>query len=249
MHYWWSEGFTDFYSRLIALRSKGIDRAAFVDEMNQFLRAYYLSPVNQEPNSRIQKDFWNDYDIEKLPYYRGFVFALYLNNLLQKENPDTSLDNIMHDLFKVANKQQFSSSLFKDIVHKYIKSGIENEMVNFIDKGNIISLEVIDLPIEKVSMGRYYLGFNRDIFIKDKSIQEVDVKSNAYKAGFRDGQKVTGWDFPKGKGEANQIVTIQTTAGTFKFRPEHYNKTEIYQVKTDLLGQEEKQFDKFFGIK
>ncbi|PPE03327.1 hypothetical protein [Holospora curviuscula] len=249
LHYWWSEGFTDFYSRLIALRSRGIDRKAFIDEMNQFLRAYYLSPVNQEPNLRIKKDFWNDYDIEKLPYYRGLVFALYLNNLIQKEKPDISLDVIMHDLFKVAKQQQFSSSLFKDIVHKYVKNGIENEMVNFIDKGKIISLEGINLPIEKVSMGRYYLGFNRDNLIKDKSIQEVDVKSNAYKAGLRDGQKVTGRDCPKGKGDPKQIITIETTAGTFKFKPEHYSKIEIYQLRTDLLGQEEKEFSKFFGIK
>ncbi|WP_371220481.1 M61 family peptidase [Orientia tsutsugamushi] len=249
LHYWWSEGFTDFYSRLIALRSKGIDKKAFVDEMNKFLRAYYLSPVNQEPNLRIKKDFWNDYDIEKLPYYRGLVFALYLNNLLQKESPDTSLDEIMHDLFKVANEQHFSSSLFKDIVHKYVKNGIENEMMSFIEKGNIISLEGINLPIEKVSMGRYYLGFNSDILIKDQSIQEIDIKSNAYKAGLRYGQKVTGWDCPKGKGDPEQIITIETMAGTFKFKPEHYNKIEIYQLRTDLLGQEEKQFNKFFGIK
>jgi predicted metalloprotease with PDZ domain len=249
LNYWWTEGFTDFYSRLIALRSKGIDRKTFIDEMNQFLRAYYLSPVNQEPNLRIQKDFWNDYDIEKLPYYRGLVFTLYLNNLLQKEIPDTSLDTIMHDLFKVAHEQKFSSSLFKDIVHKYIKNGIENEMMNFIEKGNIISLEGINLPIEKVSMGRYYLGFNRDILIKDQSIQEIDIKSNAYKAGLRNGQKVIAWDCPKGKGDPDQIITIKTSDGTFKFKPEHSSKIEIYQLKTDLLAQEEKQFNKFFGIK
>lgn len=139
--------------------------------------------------------------------------------------------------------------MFKDIVHKYVKNGIENEMMNFIDKGKIISLEGINLPIEKVSMGRYYLGFNRDNLIKDKSIQEVDVKSNAYKAGLRDGQKVTGWDCPKGNGDPEQIITIETTAGTFKFKPEHYSKIEIYQLRTDLLGQEEKQFNNFFGIK
>jgi predicted metalloprotease with PDZ domain len=217
--------------------------------MNQFLRAYYLSPVNQESNSRIKQDFWNDYDIEKLPYYRGLVFALYLNNLLQKENPDKSLDEIMHDLFKVAKQQQFSSSLFKDIVHKYVKNGIENEMMTFIDKGKIISLEGINLPLEKVSMDRYHLGFDRDVLLKDKLIQGIDIKSNAYKAGLRNGQKITGWDCPKGKGDPDQIITIKTTAGTFKFKPEHYTKIDIYQLKTDLLPQEEEQFNNFFGIK
>jgi predicted metalloprotease with PDZ domain len=250
LNYWWTEGFTDFYSRLIALRSKGIDRNTFINEMNQFLRAYYLSPVNQEPNLRIKKDFWNDYDVQKLPYYRGLVFALYLNNLIQEEIPDNSLDNVMHDLFEVSHEQHFSCALFKDIVRKYVQNGIEKEIVNFIDKGNIISLEGINLPIEKVLMGRYYLGFNRDILIKDNLIQEIDIKSDAYKAGLRNGQKVIGYDCPKGKGDPDQIITIKTAAKTFKFKPEHYNKKiEIYQIKTHLSNQEAKQFNEFFGIK
>ncbi len=249
LNYWWTEGFTDFYSRLIALRSRGIDRNIFINEINQFLRSYYLSPVNKEPNLRIKKDFWNDYNIEKLPYYRGLVFALYLNNLIQKENPDVWLDNVIHDLFNVAYEQQFSSILFKDVVHRYVKNGIDKEITSFIDNGDIISLELINLPIAKISMGRYHLGFDRDALLKDKLIQGIDIKSNAYKAGLRNGQKITAWDCPKGKGEPDQIITIKTTAKTFKFKPEHYNKIEIYQLKTDLLPQEEEQFNKFFSIK
>lgn len=53
----------------------------------------------------------------------------------------------------------------------------------------------------------------------------------------------------KGKGDPDQIITIKTTAGTLKFKTEHYSKIGIYQLKTDLLAQQEKQFNKFFGIK
>lgn len=150
LNYWFTEGFTDYYSRLIALRSKGIDKAEFVQEVNHILHDYYLSPVNQEPNSRIKKDYWNNYDIEKLPYYRGFVFAIYLNDMIQKENPGNSLDNIMYDLFAISKQQQFSSHLFKEIARRYLKENIDIVISNFIDKGNVISLENIDLPIEKV---------------------------------------------------------------------------------------------------
>ena len=96
-------------------------------------------------------------------------------------------------------------------------------------------------------MGRYQLGFDRDVLLKDKLIQGIDIKSNAYKAGLRDGQEVIGWDLPNS--HSNQIVTVITTTDTFKFKPEHYNKIEIYQLKTDLLPQEEKQFNNFFNIK
>lgn len=56
----------------------------FVEEFNQFFKDYYLSPVINEPNSKIKSDFWKDTTIEKLPYYRGFVFAVYLITLLKK---------------------------------------------------------------------------------------------------------------------------------------------------------------------
>jgi hypothetical protein len=142
-----------------------------------------------------------------------------------------------------------SSFLFKEIACKYIKNGIENEMMRFIEKDNIIKLEDINLPIEKALMGRYYLGFNRNAFLKDQVIRKIDIKSNAYKIDLRNGQKIIGSDCPKGKGDSNQIMTIKTMAGIFKFKPEHYSKIAIYQLKTALLVEEEKQFNKLFGIK
>ncbi|MGI4752765.1 MAG: hypothetical protein ACRYE8_03440 [Janthinobacterium lividum] len=85
LNYWWSEGFTDYYSRVLALRSGVITVEEFVEEFNQFFKDYYLSPVINEPNSKIEEDSWRNYAVSKLPYYRGFIFALYLNNLI-KEN-------------------------------------------------------------------------------------------------------------------------------------------------------------------
>ena len=249
LNYWWTEGFTDFYSRLIALRSKDIDRDIFIKELNQFLREYYLSLVNQEPNSRIKKDLWNNYDIERLPYYRGFVFAIYLNNMIKQQNRFHSLDNIMYDLFNCASEQPFSSNLFKNIAHKYIKDGVDKEISNFIDQGYVIPLGGIELPIEKTLMGRYYLGFSKDIFLKSKIIKNIDVRSSAYKAGLRNSQKIISYDIPNGIGDPNKIITIRTKDKTFQFKPEHYNKVEVYQVKQVLSKDEKQQFNEFFGIK
>lgn len=254
LNYWWSEGFTDFYSRLIALRSGGIDKKTFINEVNEFLQAYYLSPLNQEPNSRIKTDFWNNRDIEKLPYYRGFVFALYLNNIIKMENPNNSLDDVMHNLFNetyktMPDQKKFSGTLFKEITSKYIKNGIEKEFTYFIDNGKIITLEELQLPIEKTFAGKYQLGFSYESLSKNKIIQEIDIKSNAYNAGLRNNQKVIGWDFPKGRGNQNQIIAIKTIDKTFEFKPEHYNKVEVYKIKTKFSRNETRQFNKFFDVK
>ncbi len=210
LNYWWSEGFTDYYARLIAYRSGGIDETIFTKEINEFLSFYYLSPVVQEPNIRIKKDFWSNYDIQKLPYYRGFVFAIYLNDLIQKEKKGKSLDNVMHDLLREAPKKKFSVNLFKKIVNKYVKGGIDKEISEFIDSGNIINLEKVNLPLQTKLSGQYYIGFNREIFQKEKTIKDIDIKGNAYKAGLRNNQQVLGYDMPKGFGNPDQVITIKT---------------------------------------
>ena len=246
LNYWWSEGFTDYYSRVLALRSGGISIEDFISECNQFLKNYYLSPVLNESNARIQKDFWKDYDVEKLPYYRGFVFAMYLNHPVKQNNNSQSLDNIMLDLFKSAKHKEFSIEYFKSIVKCYIPQGIDKQIFEFIDKGKTIDLHNITsiLPIERIEMGVYDLGFDKQALEEKKVIKNICVKSNAYKAGLRNGDKLISWSF---KYDLDQIATVVTAVRTFIFKPEHPDKKMVYQFKSNLLQKDKVKIKTFFG--
>ncbi|WP_230455882.1 hypothetical protein [Rickettsia rickettsii] len=103
-------------SRVLALRSSVIiTLEEFVEEFNKFFENYYLSPVINEPNNVIETDYWQDYAV-RLPYYSGFVLALYLDNFIKENNKSKSLDNVMLDLFKTSKEQECSSDYFKTIV-------------------------------------------------------------------------------------------------------------------------------------
>lgn len=249
LNYWWGEGFTDYYARVLALRSRVITIKEFVEEFNQFFKDYYLSPVINEPNSKIKEDYWKDYAVNKLPYYRGFVFALYLNNLVKENSKGKSLDNIMLDLFKTSKQQEFSIDYFKQIARNYITKGIDTEINDYIEQGKTIDLTDLAklLPIEKIKMGIYDRGFDRDALINNNTIKNIDENSNAYKAGLRNGDIVKEYSFPKG-GDPDQIVTIQTMKGEFKFRPESPNKKDIYRFKPNLSKEDITKIKKFFGI-
>jgi predicted metalloprotease with PDZ domain len=52
-------------------------------------------------------------NVQKLPYARGFVFAVYLNSLIKLYDDTKSVDNIILDLFKIATQQPFSVKSFK----------------------------------------------------------------------------------------------------------------------------------------
>lgn len=159
--YWWNEGFTEYFCRILAFRSGGLNFEEFVDEVNTLLSNYFLSPVINEPNSKVEKDFWTDLDVEKLPYYRGFTFAIYCNYLIQKYNKDASLDNLLLDVFGEAQKsgKPFSHKLFSKTILQYIPKKEERKLWKYILDGTTIEFEDLSksLPLEKVNMGRYYL--------------------------------------------------------------------------------------------
>ena len=157
---------------------------------------------------------------------------------------------MMQDLFKASAQQSFSIQHFKNIIKSYIPEGIDKEILLYIDQGKTIELNELMkvLPIEKVKMGIYERGFDRDAFWDEKIIKSIDKNSNAYKVGLRDGDQVIKYNFQKGQ-DPDQIITIETTRGIFKYRPENRDKLDIYQFKSNLSKEDRLEIEKFFGIK
>lgn len=89
--YWFSEGFTEFYTYQLLYRGGLITQEEFVGRYNELIREYYMLPVRNEPNDRIIKDFWNDRGVGRLPYLRGLMFATNLNAAIKQRPPGSSL--------------------------------------------------------------------------------------------------------------------------------------------------------------
>ena len=155
----------------------------------------------------------------------------------------------MLDLLKTATQQNFSAEYFRSISKKYIPQGITKELAMFINQGKTIELNklVMFLPIEKTTMGAYDLGFNGQIFRKEKIIKKIRKNSNAYKAGLRNNDKVIDWNPLNKEHDPRQILTIKTINKMVRFRPEHPNKKTIYQLKTNLNQKNKIKIKKFFG--
>lgn len=251
LNYWWSEGFTDYYARVLALRSGGISMEKFIEELNNFFQSYYLSPVLNAANIRIAQDFWKNYDVERLPYLRGFMFAIYLNYQIKAISQDKSLDNLMLDLLSFAYQEEFSSTLFKKVASSYVPYGIDNQMQQFIDSGQTIWLNELKdiLPLEVLEIGQYELGFDWEELQQNQIIKNIDPNSNAYKAGLRDGDKIRYWDFPKGLGNSDQEVIVGKLFRSYKFRPENSAKRAVYRVRKVLSPADIDNIKNFFGAK
>ncbi|HLE12266.1 MAG: hypothetical protein A2451_14455 [Bdellovibrionales bacterium RIFOXYC2_FULL_39_8] len=196
--YWFSEGFTNYYTNLLNLRAGIISLADYVELINKSLKKYYFSPVINESNERILKDFWNDKNVEKLPYQRGEFLALNWNAAIKKVS-DYSLDNVMKDILSEAIQKGtlVSGKVVDRIIRSYLKDGVLNDLELYIEKGNTISPSPLGLghcvSLNYVKAHKYDLGFDFVKSRQNKIVMGVAKSGAAYKAGLRDGQVLRSW--------------------------------------------------------
>jgi len=209
---WFSEGFTDYYAALLNLRSGLISFEEYIENYNFCLYKYFTSKAKNRPNTEILEKYWQDEEINKLPYQRGQILAHNWNVLFQKEsNGKCSIDNVMFDILEQAqtNNRLFSAKLFIEIMQKYLPQSIAPDIEKYIDNGEtIIPLENAfgdQCTLEWHKTGEIELGFDAEKSIDIDKVNEaaktgqelelgkihvVNKDSNAYKAGLRDGQTI-----------------------------------------------------------
>ena len=154
LNYWFSEGFTDYYTYKNRLRIKDLSLEEWLKKFNaDVIRAHWINPKRNIPNFQIKDDFWNSRDIEKVPYRRGAIFAFWLDNqILIKSNYTRSLDHLMKDLLGECAKENklFDDELFLRFTHKYL-----DEDISYFFQKHIIAGKDIDLP-----NGKWVEGFS-----------------------------------------------------------------------------------------
>lgn len=203
--YWFSEGFTDYYTIKNIAKGKinGLDESYFINELNGFIKALFTNPVKDLPNSEMTyENFWSGKEgIQKLPYRRGALLAFYLDQKIKQDsNGEKSLDNVLLD-FKndaIKNDQKITHPYFIETVNRYLNEDFQPFFDTHIEKGKIYNLiemvETIGLeyhPTSKV----FDLGFT---FSEDrKKIASIDATSEAYKAGLRKGDRLTSISYYK----------------------------------------------------
>ncbi|MFY0605020.1 MAG: hypothetical protein JXQ93_13895 [Flavobacteriaceae bacterium] len=195
--YWFSEGFTDYYTIKNIARNTiyNLDEGFFIKKMNEFIKKLHTSSVKEAPNSEINYDnFWSNQEYEKLPYRRGAIFAFYLDMKIKKETKNKkNLDNIMLHIKNeaVKNGQKINNEYFVEVFKKLIGIDIALEFDTYIEQGKLIDL--------KKFFNDNGFDFSDTSFVFDKGftfskdrkyIAEIDETSNAYKAGLRKGDEI-----------------------------------------------------------
>lgn len=191
--YWFSEGFTDYYGRKLALKAGVISLEQFAAEWNEALGRYATSPHKTAPNAAIRDTFWKDEDWQKMPYDRGSILAAYLNAEWRPKG--VTLDRFMHVL---RDKVAADPAVGKLPIEKRVETiadslgvPVSDELMRFIDRGEALTLPGDAfggcLTVASEDAADVDFGYDRDRSADSGVFAGVDPDSNAYKAGLRNG--------------------------------------------------------------
>ncbi len=197
--YWFSEGFTEFYTYKLLFRGGLITPAEFASAYNELIREYYMLPVRSASNDRVVKDFWTDRNVQRLPYLRGFLFATNLDaEIRSSSGGKSSLDDAVRELFAASKvtPQPLSFESLGSLFSKHLSRDASSDMKRYLMDGEVIVPRADGLGSrfmqESVQMPVFELGFDFDKFAKDRIVADINPNSSAYAAGLRNGQKRNG---------------------------------------------------------
>lgn len=195
--YWFSEGFTEYYTiKNIATNGiAGKDWGYFIAYLNETIRLLEASPVREEPNSAITYEtFWGSREYEKLPYRRGMLFAFYLDQQIRAVNDGAkSLDDLMRDLLEEVRRSgaRLNADLFIEKARPYLVNDLAPFFETHMEQGAPLPLEdmltTLGLEFSK-GADLFDLGFEFDP--ERAFVQSVDTASVAYATGLRQGDRV-----------------------------------------------------------
>ncbi len=195
LDYWFSEGFTDFYARRLALRSGLYGLQDFMGDWNQMLAAYAASPVRAAPDAKVAPDFWTNQDAQKLPYQRGSILAATWDRALRaRSGGKTGLDDVMRAMRDRASalgpKAPKAPQLFEAAIRRFgLDVGPDVERVMQSGAAALLPEDAFGgcLTVTTRETPRFEPGYKLETRDGARVLAKVDPAGPAYAAGLRDG--------------------------------------------------------------
>jgi predicted metalloprotease with PDZ domain len=193
--YWFSEGFTDFYARKLALRSGVFSLEEFVNDWNQMLRDYAASPTRAAPVARVVADFWKDPDVQKLPYRRGAILAATWDRELRaRSGGKVGMDQVMRAMrdraAKLGPKSPKAPELFEATIRGF-GLDVRPDVERFVQKGAAPMLPKDAfggcITVATRQAPRFETGYQVEAKEGVRVLTRVDPEGPAYTAGLRNG--------------------------------------------------------------
>lgn len=220
---WFHEGFTDYFAHLVMLESGLFNQHDFKKSINNIFAAYYSDSTHQWPNEKLQQDYWSSYEMQKLPYQRGLIFAFYLDESIKfYSKGESSLKTILAQMLIEArqHKRIFSQDWLLELLQKATGKDYFSLLERFITHGKFISMadwEMVSNRIRLLSFDVFDLGFISDkgALAMNAHIVSVTEGANVEQAGLQVGDVLVGYSVTQ---QPSDTATLTVKRGEEKIK-------------------------------
>lgn len=229
--YWFSEGFTDFLARRV-LHSTGMwSDAEYAADLSDSLGRYDANPERAADNAAIAEKFWSDTNIRDLPYRRGDLLALAIDERIRVahagEENGRSVEHLVRDLLTraIENGDTVTTDKLLSLVESYTDAAFASEIRACIEGGGDLPLpEHTTLPALELTVRQMRSadpGFDMEAAQTSKLITGVVPGSGAAEAGLIDGMKLASFNMNTGPdGPPKAVAVVKSDSGedrTFEY--------------------------------
>ncbi|WP_242415191.1 hypothetical protein [Sphingomonas panni] len=239
-HYWFSEGFTDYYARALMVRASLISPADFAAQWNEMLATYAGSPVRTLSGAQAATAFWENDAAQKLAYQRGALLAAIWNRrLLDASGGRANLDAVMHaQLAAARTSNDHATDLFRRLAKR---SGLDiaADETRYLASGEPILLPANTFgpcaTIVTEQRPSFSRGFDAEATAAAGNIATgVDRRLPAYVAGLRNGMKI----LERTEGETDNavvpyglLVDDNGVKRTIRYLPQGLNRVSVQEMR------------------
>ena len=223
--YWFSEGFTDYYSYKVLAATGLLSPSHYAAGLNKRIAAYYLSPYRNLTNAQLAKQFFDE-PVGEIDYRRGELLAYRWNQQLREMNrAKLDLDTVMRSMLHRNGPLPVvdTAGIVKRFA-PYLGAQAAADVRRYIARGEtLVPPAALFEPCATLGWETRYLfdaGFDFVKSGRSGALTGVDPNGPAYRAGLRDGQRFTREGILRGDVEHPVKVTLtDPPARTIVFLP------------------------------
>lgn len=230
LRYWFSEGFTDFYTHRLLLLSGRWSLDDYAAALNRKIDAWRRSPAQSQANAQVGEGFFSDPALGQLPYQRGEFLALRWHGALRAAG-HPGLDGALRPLLLKREQAQRSGPLSSPLAPQRLLAALRatlgeqplRDLNRLIERGEPFEFDARSLgPCFGFSRRQepvWALGFD-EASLKSRIVVGVAPDGPAHAAGLRDGMALRGYSIYRG--QLDQDVLLQVVGDDGRLRELRY---------------------------
>jgi hypothetical protein len=217
---WFGEGLATFYQARLPFRFGMLTPAEYLADINWTAARYYTSSMARAPNSQVPLRFWADTRIRTLPYDRGMLYFVTVDDALRKASGGkASLDDLMFAMLAIEKTGKVTDNGdWEALLAQHLGPKAVNEFHAFLNGAMPLPASDAFGPcFRRITrpLRRYELGFATDVLAQPKRVVSGLVSGSAADmAGLRNGDEIIDPVPQDGiQGEQTELIRLKVRRG------------------------------------